>query len=207
MHDALQTQDEFLGVTGLGKDDDIGRLTVFGYQEPVPEWAGQCILKILRPGAQTLDRADRIDRLDLLSESLDCSIFLDCPNPGSRVEKKKFSSTTGFRSTRIATSANNTTVTASIHQCAPDQISLFQTVVLSFIASAPDAYEIGAAQSQAWGLVQHCRLNLNNFHRTFRQCRQKTAAVRLGHYAIVENNDDTAIAFCSDQAADALAKF
>src|SRR5947208_12267866 len=49
-----------------------------------------------------------------------CSIFLDCPNPGSLVEKKKFSSTTGLRSTNTATKMNNTAVTASISQCAPE---------------------------------------------------------------------------------------
>src|SRR5438132_9449229 len=48
-----------------------------------------------------------------------CSIFLDCPNPGSLVEKKKFSSTTGLRSTNTATKTNNTMVMASISQCAP----------------------------------------------------------------------------------------
>src|SRR5207253_8540121 len=32
-----------------------------------------------------------------------CSIFLDCWNCGSLVEKKKFSSTTGLRSTNTAT--------------------------------------------------------------------------------------------------------
>src|SRR2546428_426714 len=46
-----------------------------------------------------------------------CSIFLDCPNPGSLVEKKKFSSTTGLRLTNPATITNNATVTASICQC------------------------------------------------------------------------------------------
>src|SRR5438132_3003549 len=54
-----------------------------------------------------------------------CSIFLDCPNPGSLVEKKKFSSTTGLRSTRAATSPNSTTVNASIHQCVPNRTGLF----------------------------------------------------------------------------------
>ena len=71
MHHALQTEDEFLGIAGLGKHDDIGGLAVFGYQQPVPERARQCILKTLWPGGQTLDRADRVDRLDLLSEPSD----------------------------------------------------------------------------------------------------------------------------------------
>src|SRR5436190_23688910 len=67
-----------------------------------------------------------------------CSIFLDCPNPGSLVEKKKFSSTTGLRSTNAATSTNNTTVTASISQCAANQLGLLGAV--RFIASASDDY-------------------------------------------------------------------
>src|SRR6184192_3342217 len=60
-----------------------------------------------------------------------CSIFLDCPNPGSLVEKKKFSSTTGLRSTKTATSTNKTTVKASISQCAPG--SFFQFGSRTFI--------------------------------------------------------------------------
>src|SRR5881396_3307750 len=88
-----------------------------------------------------------------------CSIFLDCPNPGSLVEKKKFSSTTGLRSTRAATSPNNTTVTASIHQCAANQTGLFETILLSVIASASTDYEIVASKSQAERLTQNCRLN------------------------------------------------
>src|SRR5260370_37953195 len=60
-----------------------------------------------------------------------CSIFLDCPNPGSLVEKKKFSSTTGLRSTNTATSTNKTTVKASISQCAPG--SFFQIANRTFI--------------------------------------------------------------------------
>src|SRR5438874_8583297 len=99
-----------------------------------------------------------------------CSIFLDCPNPGSLVEKKKFSSTTGLRSTRAATSPNKTTVTASIHQCAPERSGIFETNVLSFIAG----------RSQNW------RVALKNLYRTFRQGRQEAAAVRLGHDPIIE---------------------
>src|SRR6266404_4949807 len=71
VHDALQTQDEFLRVTGLGEHDDVGRLMVFGYQEPAPERAGQCILKTLRADGQTLDRAYLVNCLNLLRESLD----------------------------------------------------------------------------------------------------------------------------------------
>src|SRR5438046_9060992 len=67
-----------------------------------------------------------------------CSIFLDWRNPGSLVEKKKFSSTTGLRSTNAAISTNNTTVTASISQCAANQLGLLGAV--RFIASASDDY-------------------------------------------------------------------
>src|SRR5207244_13047863 len=94
-----------------------------------------------------------------------CSIFLDCPNPGSLVEKKKFSSTTGLRSTNTATSTNNTTVTASISQCVPNGTRFFQILVRSFIALAPDNYEIVAASRKPGHLAQHCRLHLNNFAR------------------------------------------
>jgi hypothetical protein len=96
----------------------------------------------------------------------------------------------------------------SIHECAPNRTGIFETALLSFIASAPGDYEIVAVKSQAGGhLVQHCQLNLNNFHRTFRQCLHEGAAVGLGHDAVVEDDDDATIALCSDQAADTLAKF
>src|SRR6267143_89226 len=75
-----------------------------------------------------------------------CSIFLDCPNPGSLVEKKKFSSTTGLRSTKSATRTNKKAVTASIHQCAPDGSGIFETSVPSFIASVLHYPEIAAAR-------------------------------------------------------------
>src|SRR5439155_944422 len=69
-------------------------------------------------------RDDEISREDTARMSSGCdgkrrSIFLDCPNPGSLVEKKNFSSTTGLRSTKAATSPSNPTVTASIHECVP----------------------------------------------------------------------------------------
>src|SRR5437660_11033561 len=70
------------------------------------------------------------------------SIFFDCPKPGSLVEKKKFSSTTGLRSTNTATRINNAAATASISQRAPD--SFFQDesgaiIVSSAVVSALDA--------------------------------------------------------------------
>ena len=58
-------------------------------------------------------------------EGKSLSISRDCWNAGSLVEKKKFSSTTGFRSTKNATSASSTPVIASISQCAPGQSSSF----------------------------------------------------------------------------------
>src|SRR5438046_9935265 len=54
-----------------------------------------------------------------------CSTFLDSRTPGSLVEKKKFSSTAGLRSTKTATRTNNTPVSLSISQCVPNQISFF----------------------------------------------------------------------------------
>src|SRR5439155_18224541 len=67
-----------------------------------------------------------------------CSIFLDSRNPGTLVEKKKISTTTGLRSTNAAPSTNNPTVMASISQCAPNQLGLLGAV--RFIASASDDY-------------------------------------------------------------------
>src|SRR5205085_6035613 len=49
------------------------------------------------------------------------SIFLVWRSWGSLLEKKKFSSTTGFRSTKAATSAKSTPVTSNINQCAPNK--------------------------------------------------------------------------------------
>src|SRR6266566_4703007 len=116
------------------------------------------------------------------------SISLDCPNPGSLVEKKKFSSTTGLRSTRAATRTNKTAVTASIHQCAPEPSGTFDSSLPSFIA-------VNAGR---------LRIDLNDFHRTFRQRLHERASVRSGHDAIVEDDDNAAVGFCADQTADAL---
>src|SRR6267143_3366838 len=52
------------------------------------------------------------------------SIFFVWRSCGSFVEKKKFSSTTGLRSTKAATTPKSTTVTSSIHQCAPNKPGL-----------------------------------------------------------------------------------
>src|SRR6266446_4977017 len=48
---------------------------------------------------------------------------------------------------------------------------------------------------------------LDNLKRTLRQRLHEGAAVGLADDAIVENNDDAAVSFGSDQAADALAQF
>ena len=53
------------------------------------------------------------------------STFLDCWTPGSLVEKKKFSSTTGLRSTKSATRTNNKIVIANMTHCSPNQESFF----------------------------------------------------------------------------------
>ena len=39
----------------------------------------------------------------------------------------------------------------SIHQCAPNRTGIFETALLSFIASAPDDYEIVAASRKPEG--------------------------------------------------------
>ena len=52
------------------------------------------------------------------------SIFFVCRIPGSLVEKKKFSSTTGFRSTNVATNTNKTPVMININQWDPNGIAL-----------------------------------------------------------------------------------
>ena len=49
--------------------------------------------------------------------------------------------------------------------------------------------------------------SLNNFYRTFGQRLHEGPAVRPRHDAIVENDDDAAVAFCSNQSTDTLAKF
>jgi hypothetical protein len=47
----------------------------------------------------------------------------------------------------------------------------------------------------------------NNLDRTFRQRLHESAAIWLGHDPIVQNNDDAAVGFCSDEAPNALSKF
>jgi hypothetical protein len=51
--------------------------------------------------------------------------LLDSRTPGSPVEKKKFSSTDGLRSTKTATTTNNKAVNPSISQCVPNKTRLF----------------------------------------------------------------------------------
>ena len=67
-------------------------------------------------------RCEEISRDDTARITSGCdgkrrSIFLVWRIPGSLVEKKKFSSTTGLRSTNIATSTNKTAVMINITQC------------------------------------------------------------------------------------------
>src|SRR5438874_13136207 len=54
-----------------------------------------------------------------------CSTFLDSRTPGSLVEKQKFSSTDGLRSTKTATRTNNKAETPSIHQRVPNPTRFF----------------------------------------------------------------------------------
>ena len=57
----LEIADELPGVLGVTEDDDVARFPVFRDQQPAPEWTRDCVLKILWPVRQTLDRADAID--------------------------------------------------------------------------------------------------------------------------------------------------
>src|SRR5436853_3732389 len=111
-----------------------------------------------------------------------CSIFLDCPNPGSLVAKKKFSSTTGLRSTNTSTSTNNTAVTASISQCASSRVSLLGSV--SFITSTSRSHAIVSALDAAFRAT--LRRNLDDFHRALWERLHKRAAVRFGHDSVVQ---------------------
>src|SRR5213080_178685 len=97
-----------------------------------------CVSSWIRPRyrGEEISRDDTV-RISSGRDGKRCSIFLDWRNWGSLVEKKKFSSTTGLRSTRAATSTNKATVSASIHQCVPNRTVIFETV-LSFIAPALD---------------------------------------------------------------------
>ena len=67
---------------------------------------------------------DDTARINSDGEGKRCSIFFDWRICGSLVEKKKFSSTTGLKLTRVATRPNNTTVKSSTHQCAPSEAGL-----------------------------------------------------------------------------------
>src|SRR6478609_2770749 len=67
---------------------------------------------------------DDTARMSCGCEGKRCSTFLDCWTPGSLVEKKKFPSTTGLRSTKSATRTNNKIVIASMTHCALNQDGL-----------------------------------------------------------------------------------
>ena len=47
----------------------------------------------------------------------------------------------------------------------------------------------------------------HNLHRTLRQRTHEGPSVRFRHDSIVENNDDAAIAFSANEAADSLTQF
>src|ERR1700739_4015099 len=49
--------------------------------------------------------------------------------------------------------------------------------------------------------------NLHNLQRAVWQGPQKGLAVSLAQYPIIQNNDDTFVIFCSNQAADTLSQF
>src|SRR5437773_935142 len=68
---------------------------------------------------------DETARISCGCDGKRCSTVLDSRTPGSLVEKKKFSSTAGLRSTKTATMTNNTAVTPSISQCVPNQTRFF----------------------------------------------------------------------------------
>ena len=70
MHDALQTPDEFLRITSLSEQNDIGRLAVFGDEQPAPERTCQRILKAFWPGGYTFDTGYSVDGLGFMSQLL-----------------------------------------------------------------------------------------------------------------------------------------
>src|SRR6266404_5377593 len=156
---------------------------------------------LLRYRGEEISLDDTV-RITCDGEGKCCSIFLDWRTPGSLVAKKKFSSTTGLRSTKTATRTNNTTRIASISQCEPNGVSLSRMV--RFIASANPHLTLSrlAAAPRA-----NCQRNLNDFHRAFRQRPQKGAAVRLGHDPIIENDNDPLVRLRSDQTPHALSHF
>src|SRR5947207_1312608 len=71
VHDSLEMLDRLLGVLAFHEHDDIAGSAVRSDQEAAPKWARQRVCKILRSRGQTLDGANRINRVDLLSEFLD----------------------------------------------------------------------------------------------------------------------------------------
>src|ERR1051326_7643257 len=73
-----------------------------------------------------------------------CSIFFVCWMPGSLVEKKKFSSTTGFKSTSVATITNN------INQC--DHTGIAQAPIGPFMRQV--RYSHNKYRRSRWQLVQ-----------------------------------------------------
>src|SRR6266480_7329846 len=151
---------------------------------------------------EAMSRAETTNRRSG-SEGKCSSTFFSWPKAGSLVAKKKFSSTTGLRSTNASTSTKSTAVTASISQCASSRVSLLGSV--SFITSTSRSHTIVSALDAAFRAT--LRRNLDDFHRALWQRLREGAAVRFGHDPIIQNHDDAAIGFGADQAADALSKF
>ncbi len=71
VHDSFEMLDRLLSVLAFHEHDDVGGSAVRSDQEAAPKWARQRVLEILRSRSQTFDGADRINRVDLLSEFLD----------------------------------------------------------------------------------------------------------------------------------------
>ena len=91
---------------------------------------------------RTRDMNPKISRVQFVHG---CSIFLVCWIPGSFVEKKKFWSTTGVRSTNVATSTNTTPVITSINHCDPNGIRTRVTTA-SFLTNE-FTYETGHVET------------------------------------------------------------
>src|SRR5262245_56993179 len=73
--------------------------------------------------AEEISREETV-RIRFGAEGKRRSTFSDCRKAVSLVEKKKCSSTTGLRSTNIATSKKRPAVSASSNQCKPEAVGL-----------------------------------------------------------------------------------
>src|SRR5207247_10235284 len=77
----------FLAFHGL---DAVGGPAVRSDQEAAPTWARQRVLEIFRSRSQALDGANRINRVDLLSEFLDPTEVARCRNIPRRHSQDNF---------------------------------------------------------------------------------------------------------------------